>query len=55
MQKVQQFTGFYAYAADSRFMCQAAEQGWRIEGSKGKRKRSREEQGTWKAPARTGG
>lgn len=50
MQKVQQFTGFYAYAANSRYMCQAAEQGWGIEGSKGKRKRSKEEQGTWKGP-----
>ena len=50
MQKVQQFTVFYAYAANYGFTCEAAEQGWGIEGSKGKRKRSREAQGTWKVP-----
>lgn len=54
MQKVQQFTVFYAYAANYGFMCEAAEQGWGIEGSKGKRKRSWEEQGRWKAPCQGG-
>lgn len=47
---MQQFTVFYAYAANYGFTCEAAEQGWGIEGSKGKRKRSREAQGTLESP-----